>query len=183
MVRAFKSAFLFSVAASLITLADPASAAATITIVNSSCLLVTGCKFNGNIQGVGTAHETQSAYNFVKDPDIVLNYLGSNDDPFGKVVGTTTGSWSVSGFIVNYIAVKSGPAFMLYSVTPGSNGTFTTAGLQKGNNRDLPELSHLAFFGTAAAVPEPSSWALMIVGFGLVGGAMRRRAKVQAAFA
>jgi PEP-CTERM motif len=28
----------------------------------------------------------------------------------------------------------------------------------------------------AGAVPEPSSWALMLAGFGLVGGAMRRRA-------
>jgi hypothetical protein len=27
---------------------------------------------------------------------------------------------------------------------------------------------------SAAAVPEPASWALMISGFGLVGGAMRR---------
>jgi hypothetical protein len=26
-----------------------------------------------------------------------------------------------------------------------------------------------------AAVPEPASWAMMISGFGLVGGAMRRR--------
>ncbi|MBM6577743.1 PEP-CTERM sorting domain-containing protein [Microvirga sp. SRT01] len=25
------------------------------------------------------------------------------------------------------------------------------------------------------AVPEPSTWAMMIVGFGMVGGAMRRR--------
>ncbi|XHR99425.1 hypothetical protein ACFB49_10210 [Sphingomonas sp. DBB INV C78] len=32
---------------------------------------------------------------------------------------------------------------------------------------------------TAAAVPEPATWAMMISGFGLVGGAMRRRAKVQ----
>jgi len=30
----------------------------------------------------------------------------------------------------------------------------------------------------AGAVPEPASWALMIAGFGLVGGAMRRRAAV-----
>lgn len=27
------------------------------------------------------------------------------------------------------------------------------------------------------AAPEPAAWALMIVGFGLVGGAMRRSAK------
>lgn len=30
----------------------------------------------------------------------------------------------------------------------------------------------------ASAVPEPSTWAMMIGGFGLVGGAMRRRRKV-----
>ena len=29
--------------------------------------------------------------------------------------------------------------------------------------------------GVAGAVPEPASWAMMIAGFGLVGGAMRRR--------
>ncbi|GEM_PF-1602538 len=37
---------------------------------------------------------------------------------------------------------------------------------------------------TAAAVPEPASWALIILGFGLTGGAIRRRvrfARVQAA--
>ncbi|HVF94862.1 MAG TPA: SGNH/GDSL hydrolase family protein [Sphingomonas sp.] len=37
----------------------------------------------------------------------------------------------------------------------------------------------------ALAVPEPATWAMMIVGFGLVGGAMRRtrRARVRVAFA
>ena len=29
--------------------------------------------------------------------------------------------------------------------------------------------------GFAAAVPEPASWAMMIAGFGVVGGALRRR--------
>ena len=35
----------------------------------------------------------------------------------------------------------------------------------------------------ATAVPEPATWGMMILGFGLVGGAMRRRAKVRVAFA
>lgn len=35
----------------------------------------------------------------------------------------------------------------------------------------------------AGAVPEPASWAMMILGFGLVGGAMRRRTKVRVTYA
>jgi hypothetical protein len=35
----------------------------------------------------------------------------------------------------------------------------------------------------SAAVPEPAAWALMLTGFGLVGAAMRRRAKVAVTFA
>ena len=36
---------------------------------------------------------------------------------------------------------------------------------------------------TSPGVPEPASWSLMISGFGLVGGALRRRAKIQTAIA
>lgn len=36
---------------------------------------------------------------------------------------------------------------------------------------------------TGNAVPEPATWAMMIAGFGLVGGAMRRRASTKAVFA
>lgn len=36
----------------------------------------------------------------------------------------------------------------------------------------------LTFSATITAVPEPASWAMMIVGFGLVGGAMRRRTRM-----
>lgn len=37
--------------------------------------------------------------------------------------------------------------------------------------------------GATAAVPEPTSWAMMIGGFGIVGGTMRRRRKTTVAFA
>ncbi|WP_426163868.1 PEPxxWA-CTERM sorting domain-containing protein [Sandarakinorhabdus sp. DWP1-3-1] len=48
---------------------------------------------------------------------------------------------------------------------PGSINSISTGGRFGAN-----------FQFSLAAVPEPQSWALMIVGFGLVGGAMRRRA-------
>lgn len=38
---------------------------------------------------------------------------------------------------------------------------------------------NVAFRAAAAAVPEPASWALMILGFGVVGYAMRRRPSVR----
>jgi len=38
-------------------------------------------------------------------------------------------------------------------------------------------------FLAVASVPEPSTWAMLIVGFGMIGGAMRRRTKAQLSFA
>lgn len=37
--------------------------------------------------------------------------------------------------------------------------------------------------GTVAGVPEPANWALMIGGFGMIGGALRRRPRTPAQFA
>ncbi len=45
-------------------------------------------------------------------------------------------------------------------------GTFTT---QDGS------VAQRANFAPAAAVPEPATWAMMLLGFGAIGGAMRRR--------
>lgn len=42
-------------------------------------------------------------------------------------------------------------------------------------------LDAVSLTGAAAAVPEPVSWAMMVGGFGLVGGTMRRRQKVSTA--
>ena len=57
----------------------------------------------------------------------------------------------------------------------GASGTFEGAGLADARTR--PTHVGIAFFGSAITpdVPEPASWALMIVGFGAVGLALRRR--------
>ena len=43
-------------------------------------------------------------------------------------------------------------------------------------------LDDLVFGDKAGAVPEPASWAMMIVGFGAVGSSMRRRKPVRVSF-
>lgn len=57
----------------------------------------------------------------------------------------------------------------------GSTGTFT--GIGTADPRVRPSVVTLNFNGAinAPAVPEPATWALLIVGFGMVGGAMRSR--------
>ena len=57
-------------------------------------------------------------------------------------------------------------------VTPGSYGTLT------GTAARL-----VVAPAGAAAVPEPASWAVLIGGFGLVGGVVRRRVRFEAAAA
>jgi hypothetical protein len=37
-------------------------------------------------------------------------------------------------------------------------------------------------YGAAASVPEPAAWAMMIAGFGLVGGALRRRSTMKVSY-
>ena len=45
-----------------------------------------------------------------------------------------------------------------------------------GNNIDPPALSHIIFFGDiAGGVPEPATWAMLLLGLGMVGSSMRRR--------
>ena len=58
-------------------------------------------------------------------------------------------------------------------------GSVILQGYNSGNSYDIHWDNLNA---TSGAVPEPASWALMLGGFGLVGGAMRRR-KAQVGFA
>ncbi|MES2291037.1 MAG: PEPxxWA-CTERM sorting domain-containing protein [Pseudomonadota bacterium] len=64
----------------------------------------------------------------------------------------------------------------LFSLVNGSPvfkvGTFTLNSIVSGS-------SSLRISAATAAVPEPATWAMMLVGFGSIGYAMRRRAKVR----
>lgn len=85
----------------------------------------------------------------------LANVLAANDDltgigTSGFTVSLTTGT-SYFGVITGFDSLDVG-AWRLAISGPGT-----------------------AVAGNAGAVPEPASWALMIIGFGAVGGTMRRR--------
>lgn len=55
--------------------------------------------------------------------------------------------------------------------------TYGNSNLQAGN---LIEVVDDITFSAISAVPEPSTWAMMLVGFGAIGASMRRRRRVAA---
>lgn len=168
-----------------------AAPAAAVTIVPANCVSVTaaaGCLFNGNLGNAGDALAAQNQYNALREPDISLSLLGKSDDGFGTLgFGDSTnsfGSWSTPGYLVSFIGVKASNDFILYQLAvPASSGTWSTAGLV--NKQGIQHaLSHLAYFGGAVgAVPEPSTWAMMICGFGMAGSVLRRQKRQQIAIA
>lgn len=169
--------------------------AAASAIVSGACVSVSdpaGCRFTGNINNNPNA-SNQNSYLFAQNlynaghDDIILSLITGTDlagfGSFGSITGagTASGTWSLPGFDVQYIAVKASPGFVLYEVS-GSTGSWDTFDIPYNNNPH--NLSHLMFFGSlAAAVPEPSAWALMILGVGMTGAAMRQQRKVRVRFA
>jgi hypothetical protein len=67
------------------------------------------------------------------------------------------------------------------TVAPG--GTFRVENYVSGVTTTPVSINGTVAPSAVAAVPEPATWAMMIVGFGLVAGAMRRRQTVRFNFA
>ena len=171
-------------AAAAFAIATPAAAS---TIVSGSCDSVTdgdaqGCLFSGNINenpdptNVNSYKNAEAAYNLLMDPDITLNWITASDASafgyFGSITndGGTSGTFDLSGsgFVLEYYAVKYGNEFTLYEYL-GTDGTGSW--VTNGKNG----VSHIAFFGSpGTAVPEPATWAMMLLGFGAAGTALRR---------
>jgi hypothetical protein len=162
-----------------------------VAIVPGSCDSLTdgdnlGCMFTGNINTSTSGNESyllaQGAYNAAFDPDISLTPLAdfsgsgtSNGIALTLNAAMNGGTFTLApGVDLLYYAVKSGNNFFIYQFTGGTS--FTTDGLQMGNNVDPPALSHIIFFGdVAGGVPEPATWAMLLLGLGMVGSSMRRR--------
>ncbi len=85
----------------------------------------------------------------------------------------TLGSYELPGS--GSISYFSGRAYAGY-------GTLLAGNITSAHMRVYDDANYSEATFTAGAVPEPATWALMIVGFGSVGAAMRRRRPV-AAFA
>ena len=148
---------------------------------------------NGTIaagnNGVGTLTETG---NYIQSAIGAFNAqlgTGTNSDLF-NINGTAGLNGALNLFCAS-CAVQAGDIFTILDSVGNLSGTFasmTSSGFLNGFSYNILYDYGLdrvqvqvvnAGINPMGGVPEPASWALMIIGFGLVGAAMRRRAKVQ----
>lgn len=119
--------------------------------------------------------------------NVDLSLYGKSDDnpglfsfsPFTDPEDGKTTDWTVlDGTLIKYVTVKAANNFKVYELagSGSASGTgFSTLGILNGGG-EQPKISHLSFWTTSGgAVPEPATWAMMILGFGLLGGVMRRQ--------
>jgi len=110
---------------------------------------------------------------------------------YSKVLNViTSSSGNVDGSLFNY--VFSGPSFSNYVIFGAHFGTQPDAGTENNisafwlvNVGATPThtititngkgVSNAAIYGFGAAVPEPGTWAMMLLGFGAIGVSIRRR--------
>lgn len=131
------------------------------------------------------------------------NGLAANDASclLGGAFGLTSSQFCNLGLGIREVSSaggdSGGPQFIngkVFSVTSyglsfGANFGDLVPGLQSSFgefNGFVPTSIHSAFIGRSAfgAIPEPTTWAMLIMGFGLVGSAARRRrARVNVSFA
>lgn len=99
--------------------------------------------------------------------------LGNNGSQINQSLSSWTQYFSPDAKVVGF-SFGAGSGFGAGFTGYVDNAVITTSAGVDRLNFDV---------ATAAAVPEPATWAMMIGGFGLVGGAMRRRRQVRYAAA
>jgi hypothetical protein len=171
------------------TMASTASADGSVVLLQPTCnLYAEGCLFSwtpppGNIFEDPVA--IMAAYNATHaaappPEDLTgLNFLGKAEAG-GSIPFTVNanGSWSFTDLpwdVAYYTVKQAGDTFLLFGLNPATD-TFTAVNTQIGTNGGI---SHVSFFGgPGGAVPEPATWAMMILGFGMVGAGMRMRRRL-----
>ena len=189
------------IGAAVLALASVPAQAATTVITPSSqpagtSFLVGGNIFNGTISATFghagiplgdftdlfqfTIPQTGLGSGSVTTSVNLNNFLGSTDlDFFSVLVNGMAATLTLFDADQNVCAVRgvgtcgANETFSINDVpiTNGVLNTITVAGLSRGDG----SFGGNATFPPVGAVPVPGSWAMMLLGFGAVGAAMRRR--------
>jgi hypothetical protein len=114
-------------------------------------------------------------FNLADDPTAMIQY---NDGKFNGFVFNTYFLYDN----VNYWLTMQGGTFQVYE-TAKPFETLYMSGYVNIGDAALTNKTPYDPSGVTAPVPEPAAWALMILGFGLIGAAMRRRVRTTVRYA
>lgn len=198
-MRRFKSVSRVLCGASLALLASAASAAPVVTRVGGNATLApVSFTYMGSVFTFGASGD-------LFNPLTVQNSASGAFGSFGGFLGipvTPTSSFVDRGTVTfgpndrfasfispTVVPFSNGQNFIGLRATVGTdsfygfayttNTTINSIGFETVANQAITATTAIA-----AAVPEPGTWAMMILGFGLVGyGMRRRRANMRVAFA
>ncbi|MHA6723487.1 PEPxxWA-CTERM sorting domain-containing protein [Sphingomonas sp. RS2018] len=96
----------------------------------------------------------------------------------GATTESLTYSFGGQAFTTNTVNTPSGGSAPWATVTrsfQATGATQTLSFLSNGTPNGLPPVALLDNVSVTAAVPEPATWGMMIVGFGAMGAQLRRR--------
>ena len=142
-----------------------------------------------NFYGAGTNADRWLSTNTATDPIAFSNFTGGVSAFGGMFFGSNVGGQFQSGSVVLTATDASGTvsrtitnattSSFLGFVSTGQLLSATLTAIQPTSGPLWSTANNLTL-GTAAvaAVPEPASWAMMIGGFGIVGGSLRRKRKI-----
>ena len=127
-------------------------------------------KINATTNNTSGTIETSSLFPSVTGSEFGVTYVpGTNTLNFTYNAGANDP-------IIHYVGVFQAGSYVLFGdPNPITSGSISLSQYFAGN----PGWSHLDFYDTRVpGVPEPGTWAMMLVGFGVAGFSLRRRRKV-----
>lgn len=144
----------------------------------------TGPAYSGNYLGnfvVPTAYgNTILAERFgivtMQFSTVVNNVSFSYNNFAGQQFQGTLNAYGANGALLQNLVLTGGNGWEVKTLTASGISRIDLVAARSNGTTLIFGIDQLNFTPAAAgAVPEPASWAMMIGGFGLVGGAMRRR--------
>jgi Protein of unknown function (DUF642)/PEP-CTERM motif len=134
-----------------------------------------------DLSGNGPATLSQTVNGLAAGTSYVVSFfISGNPDNQGNTPATKTATLTLGGssFPVSYTVIGSNSSSNMqwqqvsYTFLAGSSSALLSLA---GSPANGPYGLAVDNFSIAAAVPEPASWLMMILGFGLVGAGLRRR--------